>query len=321
MSWQDREVLVTGATGLLGGHLVERLLDLGARVITLVRDRVPDCYLQSSGCADRVVQVRGDLASYRDVERAVAEHRVKTVFHLGAQAIVGIARRSPWQTFESNARGSWNLLEACRVAPQIEAVVVASTDKVYGTTETLPYTEEHPLLATNPYDVSKAMTDMLARSYAVTYELPVVTLRCGNLYGPGDLHFDRLIPELIRARVRGEAPVLRSTGRAERDFLWVGDAVDAYLAAAVSAERLSGQAFNVSDGRPWTVLEVADLIDELTGVCDPPRQILGTAEQEGEIALQSLDATRARTMLGWTPTLSLRQGLERTIPWYRAHLG
>jgi len=321
--WRDRPVLVTGATGLLGGHLVRALLDLGAYVVTLVRDEVPDSLLRTSGDSDRVVQVRGDLADFRTVERAVAQYQVRTVFHLGAQAIVGIARRSPWQTFESNARGSWNLLEACRLAGHVEGVVVASSDKVYGATDDLPYRETHPLGATNPYDVSKAMTDMLARSYAVTYGLPIVTLRCGNLYGPGDLHFDRLIPEFVRARLRGTQPVLRSTGRAERDFLWVGDAVDAYLLAAGRADEdgVRGEAFNVSDGRAWTVLEVAELIDELTGVHEPPRAILGTAEAEGEIPRQTLDADRFRGALGWEPTVALREGLTRTIAWYRAHLG
>ena len=319
IDWRDRDVLVTGATGLLGGHLCHALVERGARVVSLVRDRVPDSWFARSGTADRVTQVRGDLTEFRDLERAIVEYGVRTVFHLGAQAIVGIARRSPWQTFESNARGTWNLLEAARAAGHVEELVVASTDKVYGTTDQLPYTESHPLLASNPYDVSKAMTDMLARSYAITYGMPIVTLRCGNLYGPGDLHFNRLIPELVRARLRGETPVLRSTGRAERDFLWIVDAVNAYVSAAERCgdDGVRGEAFNISDGRPWTVLAVAEMIDEVTGVYLPARQIAGTAESEGEIALQSLDASKARVRLGWTPTVELRDGIERTVEWYR----
>lgn len=319
IDWRDRDVLVTGATGLLGGHLCHALVERGARVVSLVRDRVPDSWFARSGTADRVTQVRGDLTEFRDLERAIVEYGVRTVFHLGAQAIVGIARRSPWQTFESNARGTWNLLEAARAAGHVEELVVASTDKVYGTTDQLPYTESHPLLASNPYDVSKAMTDMLARSYAITYGMPIVTLRCGNLYGPGDLHFNRLIPELVRARLRGETPVLRSTGRAERDFLWIEDAVNAYVSAAERCgdDGVRGEAFNISDGRPWTVLAVAEMIDEVTGVYLPARQIAGTAESEGEIALQSLDASKARVRLGWTPTVELRDGIERTVEWYR----
>lgn len=317
--WRDRPVLVTGATGLLGGHLVDALLARGARVHVFVRDRAPDCWLTLSGAIDRVVQVRGELAAYRDVERAVAQYRVRTVFHLGAQAIVGIARRSPWQTFESNARGSWNVMEACRAADHVDGVVVASSDKVYGPSDDLPYRESHPLNATNPYDVSKAMTDMLARSYAVTYGLPVVTLRCGNLYGPGDLHTDRLIPELTRARLTGAVPTLRSTGRAERDFLWIGDAVDAYLLAGESAGEsdVRGQAYNVSDGRPHSVLEVAELIDAISGVSAPARRVLGTAEEEGEIPKQTLDASAFRARFGWSPRVGLHEGLERTIAWYR----
>jgi len=319
IEWRDRNVLVTGATGLLGGHLCHALVERGARVVTLIRDRVPDGWFVRSGTAGRVTQVRGDLTEFRDLQRAIVEYGVVTVFHLGAQAIVGTARRSPWQTFESNARGSWNLLEAARGSGHVEELIVASTDKVYGTTKQLPYTESHPLLASNPYDVSKAITDMLARSYATTYDMPIVTLRCGNLYGPGDLHFNRLIPELVRARLRGAAPVLRSTGRAERDFLWVEDAVAAYISAAerCDQEGVRGEAFNVSDGRPWTVLAVAKLIDEVIGIHTPERVISGTAESEGEIALQSLDASKARAHLGWEPTVELREGIERTVAWYR----
>jgi len=320
--WRDRPVLVTGATGLLGGHLVDALLARGARVHVFIRDRAPDCWLAASGALSRVVQVRGELAEYRDVERAVAQYRVRTVFHLGAQAIVGVARRSPWQTFESNARGSWNVLEACRQVDHVDGVVVASSDKVYGPSDDLPYREAHPLNATNPYDVSKAMTDMLARSYAVTYGLPVVTLRCGNLYGPGDLHPDRLIPELTRARLTGAVPTLRSTGRAERDFLWVGDAVAAYLLAgeAADADDVRGRAFNVSGGQPHTVLDVAEAIDRVTGVTEPPRTVLGTAEEEGEIPRQTLDASAFMERFGWRATVELDEGLRRTVDWAAQHL-
>ena len=320
-TWQDRPVLVTGATGLLGGHLVAALQERGARVAVFVRDQTPDCLLARDGLLERCVQVRGDLASLEDVERALQQYEVQALFHLGAQAIVGTARRSPWQTFEDNVRGTWNVLEAARRAGLLGAIVFASSDKAYGPSDRLPYTEEHPLGGISPYDASKSMADLCARSYAATYDLPLVTIRCGNLYGPGDLHFNRLIPEMIRARLRGATPVIRSSGRALRDYLYVGDAVEAYLAAGERAaqQRIRGEAFNISTGRPWTVLEVAERIDAALGIDQPPHEIQGRAEQEGEIPAQSLDSAKARRRLGWRATTELERGLAITAAWYRRY--
>lgn len=321
MTWLDRPVLVTGATGLLGGHVVAALLDRGARVHVFVRDEAPDCLLVRDGLLSRCVAIRGDLARLADAERALQQYGVRTVFHLAAQAIVGTAKRAPWQTFEDNVRGTWNLLEAARRTPAVEAFLFASSDKAYGPSEDLPYTEDHPLGATSPYDASKAMADLASRSYAATYDLPIVTFRCGNLYGPGDLHFDRLIPEMIRARLRGTVPVIRSSGRASRDYLYVGDAVGAYVAAAERAgdAGVRGEAFNISTGRPWTVLEVAAKIDAVVGVREPPHSILGTAEADGEIPAQTLDSGKAARVLGWTASTGLDDGLTSTVAWYRRY--
>jgi CDP-glucose 4,6-dehydratase len=320
-AWLDRPVLVTGATGLLGGHLVAALLERGARVAVFVRDQTPDCMLVRDGLLERCVQVRGDLGSLADVERALQQYETRALFHLGAQAIVGTARRSPWQTFEDNVRGTWNVLEAARRAGLLEAIVFASSDKAYGPSERLPYTEAHPLGGVSPYDASKSMADLCARSYAATYGLPLATVRCGNLYGPGDLHFNRLIPEMIRARLRGATPVIRSSGRALRDYLYVGDAVEAYLAAAERAgdEGIRGEAFNISTGRPWTVLEVAARVDAALGIHEPPHEIQGRAEQEGEIPAQSLDSAKARRLLEWEATTDLERGLATTATWYRGY--
>lgn len=322
-TWLDRPVLVTGAAGLLGGHLAAALLELGARVVVFVRDQAPDCLLVRDGLLERCVQVRGDLASLADVERALQNNEVTALFHLGAQAIVGTARRSPWQTFEDNVRGTWNVLEAARRAQLIDAIVLASSDKAYGPSEQLPYTEEHPMGGVSPYDASKSMADLCAGSYAATYGLPLVTIRCGNLYGPGDLHFNRLIPEMIRARLRGATPVIRSSGRALRDYLYVGDAVDAYLSAAEGAadQLIGGEAFNISTGRPWTVLEVAERIDAALGIDQPPHEIRGRAELEGEIPTQSLDSSKAERLLRWKATTGLEDGLAKTVAWYRSYFG
>lgn len=317
--WTDRPVLVTGATGLLGGALVAELLRRGARVHVLLRDDVPDCRLVRSGAIDRVVRVRGDITRIDEVERAVAEKRVDIVFHLAAQAIVGTAKRSPWQTFETNVRGTWNVLEAARRLNTLRALVVASSDKAYGPSDDLPYRETHPLAAVGPYDASKAMTDIVAQSYAKTYDLPLTIVRAGNLYGPGDLHWNRLIPEMIRARLRGDVPVLRSTGRASRDWLFVDDAVAGYLRLAErSADAgVRGEAFNLARGEPATVLEVCRLIDDALDIHEPPHRILGTAEAEGEIPDQSLDPAKATRLLGWTADTPLADGIARTVGWYR----
>jgi len=299
--------------------MVQTLLERGARVIAFIRDRTPDCLLVRNGLVDRVVQVRGAVAELADVERALQQHEVRDLFHLAAQAIVGTAKRSPWQTFEDNVRGTWNVLEAARRAQKLESLVFASSDKAYGPSEDLPYTESHPLAGISPYDASKSMADLAARSYQATYDLPLVTFRCGNLYGPGDLHFNRLIPEMLRSRLRGEVPVIRSTGRAERDYLYVQDAVSAYLVAAERASEpgVRGEAFNISTGRPWTVLEVVQKIDDALGIFEPPHSILGQAEKEGEIPAQSLDCSKAESQLGWTASVSLDAGLLETVAWYR----
>ena len=322
MSWRDRPVLVTGAHGLLGGALVSELLARGARVVILERDLDPESRLVREGMAERCVRVRGDVCAFRDVERALQDYECQALFHLAAQAIVGTARRSPYETFESNVRGTWVVLEAARQAPNLEAIVVASSDKAYGTSDDLPYTEAHPLGGLGPYDASKAMGDLAAQSFAATYGLPLCIVRCGNLYGPGDVHFNRLIPEMIRARLRGDVPVLRSTGRARRDYLFVGDAVTAYLKLAERAGEagVRGEAFNVSTGRPHSVLEVCGLIDDLLGVHTPPHRVLGTAEAEGEIPHQSLDCSKIARTTGWTATTDLPAGLAATVAWYRAAL-
>jgi CDP-glucose 4,6-dehydratase len=314
--WRNRQTLVTGATGLLGSWLVPRLVGAGADVVCLMRDWVPQSELVRIGMLERVKVVRGDVRERDTVERALGEYEIEAVFHLAAQTIVGIANRNPVSTFESNIQGTWNLLEACRRSPTVRSIVVASSDKAYGTQEVLPYTEEVAVAGSHPYDVSKSCADLLARTYAVSYRLPVAVTRCGNFYGGGDLNWNRVVPGTIRSVIRGERPVIRSDGQFVRDYFYVEDAAWAYMLLAerlAADESLRGMAFNFSNETRLTVIDLVRRILERMGSTLEP-EIRG--EAVNEIRCQYLSAERARRLLHWAPLFTLDEGLARTIAWY-----
>jgi CDP-glucose 4,6-dehydratase len=319
-AWPDRSVFVTGAYGLLGSWLVKALLAKGAAVTVLKRDAVSSSALVLEGTERRVNVVHGDVCDPALLERALGEYEVDTVFHLAAQAIVGVANRSPISTFETNIRGTWTLLEACRRA-ELPRTIVASSDKAYGAQDDLPYRETLPLQPTYPYDISKAAADLIARSYWHTFGLPVAVTRFANLYGGGDFNFSRLVPEATVAAIERRAPVIRSDGTPQRDFLYVEDAVEAYLAICdlLDEGRAAGEAFNAGPGEPQSVLRVAELICELAGTGVAP-DVRGTGTPGGEIDRQWVDATKLRAAAGWEPRVDLEDGLRRTIAWYREHV-
>lgn len=315
----SRSVLVTGAYGMLGGWLVQALLQRGDRVTVLKRDDVPGSFLTLEELEPRTSVVHGDLTDAGLIDRAIGEHEVDTVFHLAAQTIVGTASRSPLSTWESNVRGTWLLMEACR-QQGVQRVVVASSDKAYGSHETLPYTEDMALQPVFPYDVSKAATDLIARSYHHTYGVPVATTRFANLYGGGDRNPSRLIPEAIAAALAGRAPVIRSDGTPERDFLYVEDAAAAYLAIAdaLDAGDARGEAFNAGGDTPHSVLEVVALVCAIAGT-DVEPDVRGAGTPDGEIDRQYVDSTKLRELTGWRPAVGLEEGLQRAIGWYRRY--
>lgn len=318
--WRERRTLVTGATGIVGSWLCEELVRRGAFVVALVLDDDPQSRFYSDGIAPHCAIVRGNLKSIEDCTRAINTHDVQTIFHLGAQTIVGTALREPLETFESNIRGTYNLLEAVRrLTPLVQEVVIASSDKAYGESKVLPYTESMPLQGTHPYDVSKSCADLLATSYARSYALPVTIARCGNVYGGGDLNWSRIVPGTIRSLLLGEAPLVRSNGGMIRDYVYVRDVVDAYLtlAEATAQPNFAGQAFNFSTGSHCTVLQMVEAIGAAAGIKLAPR-ILDVAKFELED--QTLDSTKAREWLGWQWKWSLEDGLAETVAWYRRHL-
>jgi CDP-glucose 4,6-dehydratase len=316
-----RSVLVTGAHGLLGSWLTAALLAGGARVVAICRDEPAVTALELKGLADRIDSVRGDVCDEGLVARALAEYEVDSVFHLAAQTLVGVANRSPRSTFETNVRGTWTVLEACRIHG-VRAAVVASSDKAYGAHAQLPYSEEQALQPRFAYDASKAAADLIARSYWHTFGLPVAVTRFANLYGGGDLNRSRLVPEAVAAALAGRAPVIRSDGSPERDFLYVEDAVAAYLAIW---ERLiqadggaAGEAFNAGGGGAHRVSEVVALICRLAGSGVAP-QIRGRGTPPGEIDRQWVDCAKLASLTGWRAQIGLEEGLRRTIAWYREH--
>ena len=315
--WDDRNVFVTGCTGILGSWTVRELVARGANVVGLVRDRVPQSLAVQSPEWSRVTTVHGGIEDYDLVERALNEYEIETVLHLAAQTIVGTANRSPLSTFESNIKGTWVVLEAARRSPRVKRIVVASSDKAYGEHAQLPYDETFALQGRHPYDVSKSCADLITQSYHTTWGSPVTITRCGNLYGGGDLNWNRIVPGTIKSLLRGERPVVRSDGTFVRDYFYVLDAVYAYLTLAERMDdaALHGQAFNFSNELQITVLDLVDAIRRQMDAQALEPVVLG--EARAEIPHQYLSAAKARRVLGWQPAFDLERGLRDTIAWYR----
>ena len=315
--WQDRPTFITGGSGLVGSWLIQRLVEAGADVVCLVRDWVPQSELVRSGLIERVKVARGDVRDRDMLERTLGEFEIDTVIHLAAQTIVTIANRNPISTFETNIAGTWNLLEAARRSPKVKQIVMASSDKAYGDQEILPYNENTPLQGQHPYDVSKSAADLIAATYAKSYNLPVAITRCGNFYGGGDLNWNRIIPGTIRSILRGQNPIIRSDGDYIRDYFYVEDGAAAYMLLAeqlAARTELRGQAFNFSNEIQVTVREIVERIISIMG-SDLKPVILN--EASNEIRHQYLSAEKARHMLNWAPLFNLDQSLTMTIDWYR----
>lgn len=307
--WKDKRVFITGITGLLGSSLSNRLKEYGAFIVGLIRDRVWNSPFSWRG----INIVHGELTDYYLIERAINEYEIDTIFHLGAQTIVETANRSPLSTFESNIRGTYNILEASRrLSSLVKRIIVASSDKAYGEHKELPYKEDYPLMGRHPYDCSKSCADLIAQCYIHTYHLPIAIARCGNIYGGGDMNFNRLIPGTILSFLKKERPIIRSDGSPKRDYIYVEDIVDGFLALGENLE--SQEAFNFGNETPFTVLEVVERIAKIMKAEDLPPVIFG--ETRGEIRNQYLSCKKARERLGFSPKYTLEEGLSLTIEWY-----
>lgn len=320
MEWENKRVFITGATGFIGSHLAETLVREHAEVVVPIRDIVPKSYFYLSGTDKKVIKVTGQLQDYPFLLRCLHDYEIEYCFHLAAQAIVPIANRTPVQTFESNILGTWNMLEAARNAETVKGIIVASSDKAYGTHKKLPYTEECPLAGRYPYDASKACADILAQSYYYTYNLPVVISRLGNVYGPGDLNFSRIIPSTILSVIRNQPPQIRSDGTPKRDYFYIKDAVSAYttLGDNLDKRKIYGQAFNFGTETPVKVIDVVNLILKIMKTQNLKPKILN--KSKGEILEQYLSCKKAREILSWESHYTLERGLSETIPWYENFL-
>lgn len=315
--WLNRNVFITGGTGFLGSYLILELLKRKANVVTLIRDLPAKRRSILFDDIDKVTVVRGEVEDYQLLERILNEYEIEIVFHLAAQTIVEIANRNPLSTFETNIRGTWNLLEACRRNPHVKRIIIASSDKAYGVQKELPYHEGTPLKGNHPYDVSKSCADLISYTYYNTYKLPVCVTRCGNFYGGGDMNFNRLIPGTIRSVIYNQRPVIRSDGNYIRDYIYIKDAVHAYLLLAEKMEddRIHGEAFNFSNEVQITVLDLTRKILSLMERDD--LQPIIKNEAPNEIRHQYLSSKKAQDILNWYPGYSLEQGLKETIMWYQ----
>ena len=315
--WRNKNVFITGCTGLLGSWLVKTLVENEANVIGLIRDWVPKSNLILQNTINKIITVRGEVEDYFLLERILNEYEIDTVFHLAAQTIVGIANRNPISTFETNIEGTWNILEACRKNSTIKKIIIASSDKAYGEHKTLPYTEDAPLKGSHPYDVSKSCADLIAFAYYNTYKLPVCVTRCGNFFGGGDLNFNRIIPGTIRSIIFDERVVIRSNGKFIRDYIYILDAVNAYLCLAekIDEKKVIGEAFNFSNEIQLTVIE---LVNKILSIMDRKEfKPIILNEVKGEIEHQYLSAAKAKELLGWSPKYALEEGLRETVEWYK----
>ncbi|MEW6087936.1 MAG: GDP-mannose 4,6-dehydratase [bacterium] len=316
--WKNKRILVTGYEGFLGSNLTKWLLNNKARIIGIDIDVRRDKTILTENDYDKITVIKGNISDFDFLKEIISKYKIEIIFHLAAEAIVERALKDPLKTFSSNIEGTWNILEACRQYGKVGTIIIASSDKAYGSHKKLPYKEDAPLIGNHPYDVSKSCADLIAYAYYHTYNLPVAVTRCGNIYGPGDFNFSRIIPDAIRCLITGETLLIRSDGRFTRDYVYVDDIVNGYvmLAEKMKKKKLQGEVFNFSDENPLAVIKLLEIISALTKQKLNYR-VLNKAKYE--IKDQFLDSSKARRLLGWKPKYTLKEGFKETIEWYKRY--
>lgn len=312
----NKNVLITGANGLVGSHLTERLIAMGANIIATCRENDPRSYYNEKGFDKKVTEVIADIKDANRIFEIVTKYEIEYIFHVAAQAIVGTAYYNPTETFGTNIMGTVNILETARLYPRVKAVVVASSDKAYGK-KCADATEDQPMAGDHPYDVSKSCADLIARTYYKTYGLPVAVSRFGNIYGPGDLNFNRIVPGMMEALINNETLELRSDGSFVRDYVYVKDVVDGYIVLAENIEKIKGEAFNFSTGYNFSVI---DLIEKISKLLDKKLEYKILNNQKNEIPSQSLNYEKVKNVLGWESKHTFEEGIKETFAWYEKYL-
>jgi len=317
--WKGKRVLITGYEGFLGSNLTKCLLKLKAEIsgLDIVTKRKKTILTRKELRAINIV--KGSVEDLALVNRIVKKERIEIVFHLAAEALVGDCLKEPLKGFSTNIKGTWNILESARLNKSIKAIIVASSDKAYGSHSNLPYRETAALSGMHPYDVSKSCADLITHAYYHTYRVPVVITRCGNIFGPGDFNFSRIIPDCFRSIVKNKVLAIRSDGKFIRDYVYVDDIVNGYIALAekMRALKLYGEAFNFSDENPISVLNLVKKVYRISGK-KPNHKVLNKAKYE--IKKQYLSSRKARKILGWKPKNNLDQALRETFNWYKRNL-
>lgn len=314
---KNKNILVTGGAGFVGGHLVEELINLKANVIVVDILFDKKSYLYRTYDIDKkCVLIKQNICDYKKLLSLIKKYKIDFIFHLAAQAIVEDAYKDPKYTLDNNILSTINVLEAVRINQQIKGLVVASSDKSYGKLKKQKYIETDPLSGDHPYDTSKSVTDLISTTYYKTYGIPVVVTRFGNIYGEGDLNFSRIIPGIMKSIIKNEQLMIRSNGKYIRDYLYVKDVVNGYILLAKNINKVKGEAFNFGSDDTLTVVEVIKAIEKsLNKKID--YKIINTAKNE--IPYQSLDYSKIKKSLGWKPKENIRSTAEKILEWYKKY--
>ena len=326
--FKNKTIFITGVGGFVGSNLAKKLIESGAKVIGLTKNKKISSILFYEKIDKNIDLICGDITDQKLLKSIFSKNKIEICFHLAAQVEVGIAKKNPFSTWETNVRGTYTLMEVIRKnAKNIKSVIIASSDKAYGNypISKLPYKEDYPLKPNFPYDTSKACADMIALSYSQDlYKIPLIVTRFSNIYGPGQLNFTALIPEAIRACLLNKKLIMRSDGKAIRDFVYISDIVDLYQLLAknlyLNSKKFSGHVFNVGTNKKYKVKyviqKIYDFADKKKDFKKISKQML-KRKTSGEISIQYMDYKKAYKFLKWKPKYKLEERIPYLFRWYK----